>query len=245
LKERGVWFPETSLGPIFKAEKDLTLYPSIYKAALSYIDHEIGRILEWLEKNKQIDKTLIIVTADHGENLLDNGVYCGHYKLFNETTWVPLIFKDPLAPHGKEVSSVIQHIDLMPTLLERLSLPIPSQVQGKSLWPAIWNDESVNSLAFSEHVHFYQKTLRTEEWQYIWANPDKTHPWGLMFEGGLLLHRRGGDNRNYASLHPNVCKEMEEMIHKLSEGFQLTEDNDEEMSQEMIDRLAALGYIDP
>jgi len=244
VKEMGAWFPEVPLGPIFKSEKDIKLYPSLYKAALSYIDYEIGRLLEWLEENRKIDKTIIIVTSDHGENLLENGVYCGHYKLFDETIKVPLIFKDPLCPHGKEVSSMVQHIDIMPTLLERFSLSIPSHVQGKSLWPAIWAGEKVNPFVFSEHVHFYQKTVKTEDWQYLWADPNKKHPLGLEFEGNLLLNRLKGDKKNYASLYPTICKEMEGIIHKLSSAFQPTEEKDKELPQELIEKLSALGYLE-
>lgn len=244
LKDQGVWFTEIPMGPILKREKDINLYPSLYKAALSHIDHQIGRILEWLKIKQEMDNTIIIVTSDHGENLLDNGVYCTHYKLFDETTKVPLILKDPSFAHGKEVSLMAQHIDLMPTLFESLSLIAPSQVQGKSMWPAIRNNDPVNSLAFSEHVHFYQRTLRTVDWQYLWSDPDKSEPWGLKFEGGILLDRRKNDKKDYASFHPDVCQEMEEMIQKLSNGVQSSEDMNGEMSQEIIERLAALGYVD-
>jgi arylsulfatase len=243
-KAKGLWFPEVSLGSILKRTKDMNIFPATYKAALSYIDEQIGRLVIFLRDIKKYEDTLIVLTADHGENLLENGIFCGHNKLFDATTKIPFFVRDPNGFQPKEVPALVQHIDLLPTLLERLKINLPREIDGKSLWPCINSKEEVNEFVFSEHTNMFQKTIRNKAWQYLWANTDKKPLLGPEFEGGILLDRHKGDNKNYASRYPAICKEMEAMIHKLSGGFQPADEKEGEVPQEMIEKLKALGYLD-
>ena len=243
-KENGLWFPEISFGSVLKRTKDINIFPSMYKAALSYIDEQIGRLMVFLKNTNKYENTLIIATADHGENLGENGIFGFHNKLFEHTTKIPLIFRDPEMSNFKGVDSLIQHVDLMPTLLERIQINTPASINGKSLWPCINGGEEVNEYVFAEHAHMYQKTVISKEWQYLWADPHKRHPLGLEFESGVLLDRRKGDNKNYASRYPEICKAMEGIIHKLSEGCKPDEEKEEEVPQELAEKLTALGYFD-
>ena len=243
-KVKGLWFNEITMDSILKRTKDMNIFPATYKAALSYIDEQIGRLKASLRETKKYEDTLIVITADHGENLLENGIFCGHNKLFDATTKIPLIIRDPNFFQSREVSALVQHIDLMPTLLERLKVNLPREIDGKSLWPCINSEKEVNEFVFSEHTNMFQKTIRNKEWQYLWANTDKKPLLGPEFEGGILLNRLKGDKENYATRYPAICKEMEDMIHKLSEGFQPADEKEGEVPQEMLDQLKALGYFD-
>ncbi len=244
LRERGLWFPDLTFRPIYTVESDIHLYPCRYRAALSYVDEQIGVLVNQLTKSRPREETLIIISADHGENLMENGIYCGHHKLFDETTRVPLIIVDPQGPADIERDQLVQHIDLLPTLLRRLDIPVPAPAQGTDLAPCIYDNKVVNSRAFSEHVHMYQKMVRTVRWQYFWRNPSKSHPWGLHFEGDLLLDRERNDGINYASSHPEAVSQMAAMMEQLTTGFRPSPAGDHEIPVELEERLAALGYID-
>ena len=130
----------------------MNIFHASYKAALSYIDEQLGRMINFLKAKKRYNDTLIIVTADHGENLSENGIFCGHNKLFDATTKIPLIVRDPDGFQSQEVSALVQHIDLLPTLLERLKISIPREIDGKSLWPCINSGEEVNEFVFSKLI---------------------------------------------------------------------------------------------
>jgi arylsulfatase A-like enzyme len=119
---------------------------AIYDGALRYIDDQIGRILELLESNELLDNTLIVVTSDHGEEFWDHAEIgremggdprkiwgIGHgQSLFQELLHVPLIFSGPgIQKQVNECPSGL--IDLPPTILEYLKLPVPSFMRGRVL----------------------------------------------------------------------------------------------------------------
>jgi arylsulfatase A-like enzyme len=114
------------------------------------------------------------VTSDHGENLLDNGIYCDHKKLYDATTKVPLVITNAeRAAAGAAVGRLVQHVDLMPTLLTAFGLP-GSPAPGEDLHPLMAGaGESRPRYAVCEHVDGFQRSIRTEGWQYIATVPGR------------------------------------------------------------------------
>jgi arylsulfatase A-like enzyme len=114
-------------------------YSHLYDASISYWDTHIGTFLTFLEKQGLADRTILIVTADHGEQLLDHG-YTGHgTTIYDEVLHVPLLIYDPFHPAraGLTIDDLVCLIDVLPTLLSRLALPIPPWIDGKSLSPLL------------------------------------------------------------------------------------------------------------
>jgi phosphoglycerol transferase MdoB-like AlkP superfamily enzyme len=113
---------------------DLTPF---YLNELLYMDWTISSIVDQLKESGLLDKTLIIITADHGEMLGENGGPVGHgWVMTPELANVPLIIMDPDHP-GYRVNPVIgSQVDLMPTILDTLGIPVPSGelYQGTSLY---------------------------------------------------------------------------------------------------------------
>jgi arylsulfatase A-like enzyme len=101
-----------------------------YKNAIRYIDIQIGRILDYLEKENKSENTLIVLTSDHGEDHEERHGISAHGKsIYNEELIVPAIMKIP----GVEpmiIEEKISHIDLVPTLITILGYPIPKEFQG-------------------------------------------------------------------------------------------------------------------
>lgn len=119
-------------------EKQLELIHGYY-ACISFIDAQVGRLLDELKKLGIADNTIIVLWGDHGWHLGDHGLWGKHTNL-EQAARSPMIIASPL--YGKKNSqteSPTAFLDILPTLCELAALPVPDQVQGKSLKP-ILND---------------------------------------------------------------------------------------------------------
>jgi hypothetical protein len=110
----------------------------LYDADVDALDRRIDELLGTLDRLGLADSTLVVLTADHGEELLEEG-WVGHAstsgeaKLVPELLRVPLLVRGPGIRRGAVVRELVQGLDLAPTLLDLAGLPIPPECQGKSL----------------------------------------------------------------------------------------------------------------
>ena len=107
---------------------------ALYLGLAEEVDHHIGRVVNWLKESGQWDNTFLIFTSDHGEMLGDHGAW-GKRAFYDASFHVPLIIRDParLEMHGRQVTSMTETIDVMPTVLERIGADVPHSVNGQSL----------------------------------------------------------------------------------------------------------------
>lgn len=125
-----------------------------YNAEIRFLDKEIGRLIDYLDKTHQLDETLIILTADHGENLSEHDIIFNHENLYEDVVKVPLLFRHKsLVP--KKINAFVQHIDIIPTILEMLGIANPPS-DGKSLLPLI----SGKAKSIRDFVYFEDITYR-------------------------------------------------------------------------------------
>ena len=111
---------------------------ALYDAEIAFNDYQFGLLVQWLKDHGLYDSTVLLLVSDHGEEFQDHGGWGHGNTLYREQLEVPLIIKLPGQAHaGQIVDRTAQHVDLMPTILSLLALPIPPEVQGQSLWPAI------------------------------------------------------------------------------------------------------------
>ena len=138
-----------------------------YDGAVKRTDDFVGEVIRILKDKNLYEDTLIIITADHGENLVekDIGRYFANGGVFKETTHVPLIIKFPDSRYSnKRVSQIVRHVDLLPTLMDYMDIEHKKEIQGTSLIPAIkGNDLKLKSYANSRSHH----ALRTQENLFI------------------------------------------------------------------------------
>ncbi len=123
-------------------EADFRRLRAIYWGMISEVDHQIGRIATALRQNGSWKNTLIVLTSDHGEMMGDHYTL-GKFGYFDQSYHVPLIVRDPGRPdaHGEIVDAFSESIDVMPTVLDALGLPVPGHLDGASLLPFL-NGES-------------------------------------------------------------------------------------------------------
>lgn len=110
-----------------------------YLACLMYADVQVGRILDDLEESGHADNTLILLTADHGFQLGEHGLWFKDF-LYRESTHIPMILADPRRPetHGIRCPALVDQTDVFPTLVDLLDLPVPDvEFEGHSLVPLL------------------------------------------------------------------------------------------------------------
>ena len=103
-------------GPL-TAEETAELF-ALYDAEVAAMDEELGRLFDALAQRKIFERALVIVTADHGEEFLEHGMFGHGYNLFNTTVHVPLIIAGPGIPAGGVVNENVSLLDVAPTVLE-------------------------------------------------------------------------------------------------------------------------------
>jgi arylsulfatase A-like enzyme len=104
-----------------------------YEGEVDYLDGEAGRLIDGLKERGLLDDTLIVFAADHGESLGDHDLYFQHgSSLFEAQIHIPLLILGPGVEPGAVATSV-GSVDVLPTILERLGLPLPADLQGVSL----------------------------------------------------------------------------------------------------------------
>lgn len=112
-----------------------------YYACASFIDDQIGLILDTLEETGLADKTIVIFTSDHGFHLGEHGMW-SKISLFEQSTRVPLIIRIPGVTDGDRTEAMVELVDLYPTLCDLLDIPLPhDKLEGISLLPVIENPE--------------------------------------------------------------------------------------------------------
>jgi uncharacterized sulfatase len=144
-----------------------------YYACISFVDEQIGRILDQLERSGKADDTLVIVSGDHGFQLGEHGLWFKNY-LYRESLHIPLIICDPRRSHshGARCDALVEQPDLFPTLQDLLEFdqPVRQDFEGVSLLPLIENPSDrvrTGSLSQVDWAGVEGRSLTTERWKYI------------------------------------------------------------------------------
>ncbi|MFN9638984.1 MAG: sulfatase [Pirellula sp.] len=135
-----------------------------YYASVTFMDQQLGRILDELERLELTDSTAIVFTSDHGYHLGDHSFW-QKSDLHEQVTRVPLVIAAPGIKPGR-TRSLVQLVDIFPTLCELTDAPIPESVQGTSL-VRVLNDPD---LIVHREVYSYNEphaALRSDRWSYM------------------------------------------------------------------------------
>jgi len=111
--------------------------PTPYDAEIAEADRGAGRLIDWLREHGALDRTLVVLTADHGESLDEHGEPTHGIFIYDATIRVPMVWRLPgVIPANVTYGGAVRHIDIVPTILAVLGLPGGDTVQGTSLLAA-------------------------------------------------------------------------------------------------------------
>ena len=163
-----------------------------YLACISYVDYELGRVLDALENSKYSDNTVIVLWSDHGYRLGEKGTFAKH-ALWETATKAPLMFAGPNLPKGKKINAPVEMLSIYPTLLELSGLPAYQRNEGYSLVDMMQPDKgfaeakAITTFGMNNHAikmdkyryiqyedgkeEFYDHRLDPNEWNNEAGNP--------------------------------------------------------------------------
>jgi len=188
-----VWSRNPNLDSAFASE-----LRKHYAACVSFADAQVGRILKRLDELRLRDETIVVLWGDHGWHLGEHAVW-GKHTLFEESLRSPLIISHPgMAEPGQATDSVVESVDVFPTLAQLAGLPAPDFVRGVSLVPILQSPETPGHSAFSYTGK--ARTIRTETHRLI------VHEDGYL---ELYDHRTPKQETvNLAPSHPGLTKNL-------------------------------------
>ncbi len=180
-----VTLPKEEMGIGLKIEKQKELVHGYY-AAVSYMDAQVGILLNTLDSLGILKNTIVVLWGDHGWHLGDHDLWNKH-TTFEQATRAPLIIAAPGMKPGRSASQS-EHLDIFPTICDLAGSPIPAQLEGKSLAPIMKNNKAtVKAFSVSQYPRHLKKeemkklgyadgnlmgySLRTDKYRFtIWMN---------------------------------------------------------------------------
>lgn len=144
-----------------------------YMACVSFIDAQIGMLLDKLEEKEMLEETVIVLWGDHGFHLGDHTIWCKHSN-FEQATRIPLMFAGPGVVPGGVIAQPVELVDVFPTLFDMAGVTPSTQLAGKSLLPLMDDNEDTvvaKNYAISQYPRKHKDnamgySLRTERYRY-------------------------------------------------------------------------------
>jgi choline-sulfatase len=218
----------------------------LYDGEVAWSDELIGRIVGSLRDTGRLDRTLVIVTSDHGEGLGDHGEDVHGYFVYESTLRVPLVVRGPGVKAGTRLQGTPRTIDLFPTILELAGITsnVPAS-SGRSLASALAGGAAHDEPAFAESLvpllHFGWSDLRAVRdgrWKYILA------PRPELYD----LDNDPGELRNLVDAQPARALALRAGLENRLRNERSTARTDDAAAgvpRELLERLGALGYVSP
>ncbi len=209
-------------GPIVKA----------YDEGIRFVDGELGKLFAFLREAGILERSWVVVTADHGETMADASLLFGHSLLNQDVVHVPLIMRPPGGCPGKRIPEAVQLADLYPTLTELAGISgHGSTLHGRSLVPLLQDESRASSIVLAETGVSEQAMLVADGWKLIELEPARSSPQEAWISHPLLA-------RNLPSL-----VELEAYA-ATGKGRSLDWLDDVELRRDVFERLPADGLTE-
>ena len=202
--------------------KDVAARENIYDLELSFIDQQIGRLIEHLKTTGQYERTLIVIVGDHGQGLsdgLEHHQWMLHRLLYDWSIRVPLILRLPEQSPGVVVPELVRTIDILPTLLEKLDLADPGDMEGRSLLPILRGELDEPRIAYAdalnlEDTHSPGKRLPENQRDNLYVAMDRR--WKLIhharFPANSELYDLDADPLELHNVHAENAAEVARLL---------------------------------
>lgn len=250
-------------GAVDMAADDFRLLVDLYDNTIHYQDYCLGKLFDRLKRQGIWDDTMIIVTADHGENLGEHGLMEHRYCLYDTLLHVPLVIKYPrsVLPPQKTATVLAQPHDIVPTALELVGQDGQGDARRFPDAASLISGDGGRTYAVSEYVHpqitqgipqqfdlsRYNRalrSLRTSNHKYIWSGDGNDEFYDLAVDS---------EEMNNVICDPSYASDVEVLRKQYREWSSQFERSGEEVSgmdrritedQDVQERLRSLGYLD-
>lgn len=179
-----------------------------YAACVSYVDAQVGRVLEVLEATGAADNTIVVVWGDHGFLLGEHAIW-GKHCLYEAALHSPLMIRCPdLTLPGDSSQAVVETVDIYPTLAELCGLSVPETLDGRSLRPQLRDPGAPGIKAAHAFWTNGQRSIRTDRWRLI---IDRDGERAELFD----YQDDPQETANHASKHPDVVRDLQRQLEQL------------------------------
>jgi arylsulfatase A-like enzyme len=178
------------------------------------MDDRIGEVLRTLEEAGVLEETAIIISADHGEQFGELGVYGDHCAAANAVQNVPLVISWPgVTPSDLACDDLVLNVDLAPTISDLLGMPLPSGWDGTSIARQLRGETSSDwrqYVVYTHGLYCCQRAVRTHRWQLT-----RTYHPGTYLHEQVMLHDLQADHyqtTNLAADRPDIVAELDHLL---------------------------------
>jgi len=210
--------------------RDRDHFLALYEGEVSYTDNCIKQIMEKLDMLGHVEDTIFVLCSDHGEHFGDRFIdgnpdwplWSKPSYLYDNFIRVPLIIRyPPLFEKGTRIEGLVQNIDITPTILNLLHVPLSPDLDGISLLPLVTGEQdSIRNEVYAEFtgpgiVSTIEATIRTKRWKYMYNMPLLLYRGGGQ-PGGEELYNVGEDpaeTKNLVEDKPNIAEGLRSRLY--------------------------------
>ncbi|MBC7250197.1 MAG: sulfatase [Anaerolineae bacterium] len=243
-------------------EQDWALLTALYDGELAYLDHQVASFLSAMRELNLLDRTLLIITADHGENLGEHGLIGHGYCLYDTIVRIPLLIRyPPLFSGGQVVDTPVSLVDLFPTVVDVIEGDpgdAAAQWKGASFHPDRLDHRPYPFTVSVRQV--YEPVLRKRFAPYpsFDLSPYARSAWALRDgKWKYILHENGEEElydleadpnelQNLATEHPQQAVNQRKQLLSVCDSWRAPvpeEKPEPEWDEELVEHLRGLGYI--
>jgi arylsulfatase A-like enzyme/Flp pilus assembly protein TadD len=216
-------------------------FPKTYEGEMAFMDTQIKRVTDWLDRSGQRDRTLVVVVGDHGESFGEHGENGHGMFLYQTSLHIPLLFAHPsLTAKSGRIGNTVGAIDVFPTLLDLFGWTKPEGLLSVSLTEAIRTGQSKPRDVYSESDYVWHSYGWAQ--QRSFTNPD----WKFISSTHRELYDRkkdAGEKSNLFDAQKTVAVEISNKLAKFYEDMILAEAQRLPPSAEAAKAIETLGYV--
>ncbi len=244
ITRANAWLSRASQSPFFlwvNLADPMAAQGSSYNTAVRSADAAVGKLIATLRARKLFDNTLIVIVADHGQSLGAHGEETHGVFLYDDTIHVPLLLKLPQNQNaGKRVTARVSLVDIAPTILEVAGVPVPSQMEGRSLLRIASGKSAADQPAYSRSdFSFHAFGLSAlESWRagkYLYIRAPKPELYDLSIDPGAT--------HNLAQSSKAILETLAAQMDSFDRHFSGEGGQAAQLSSSEMQKLASLGYV--
>ncbi len=222
------------------AAEDREFIKAAYDEEIAFVDQQLGRLRAGLAQRVMLDRSLIVLTADHGEEFFEHAGFEHGHAMWEEIIRVPLIIWGPGVRAGREASPV-SLVDVMPTLLEWIDVPVVADLEGVSLWPNLATGATISQRTLlADGILYGRPETMIQRWPLKVVVSEQLRPLRVTD-----LSVDPEERHNLLDTQPNVADPL--VAHLRRQLTAATAPNRRQppasLDPSVLDRLRSLGYI--